>query len=171
MMKAVIIEDEHSAVLNLEHLLKSFDANIQIIETVDTVTDAIDFFQKEKGYDVVFMDIRLADGNSFEIFKEVKPKSPIIFTTAYDQYAIQAFKVNSIDYLLKPIQKNELKNALEKLKQTQSHLPLSNQQMQGLLNLIQGQKKSYRQSYLVQKGDTLTPVSYTHLTLPTICSV
>lgn len=158
-MKAVIIEDEHSAVLNLEHLLKSIDAKIQIVETIDTVTDAIDFFQKEKGYDVVFMDIHLADGNSFEIFKEVKLKSPIIFTTAYDQYAIQAFKVNSIDYLLKPIQENELKNAIEKLKQTQSQLPISNQQMQGLLNLIKGQKKSYRQSYLVQKGDTLTPIA------------
>ena len=114
MMKAVIIEDEHSAVLNLEHLLKSIDANIQIVATMDTVTDAIDFFQKEKGYDVVFMDIHLADGNSFEIFKEVKPKSPIIFTTAYDQYAIQAFKVNSIDYLLKPIDDEDLEKAVKK---------------------------------------------------------
>ena len=156
-MKAVIIEDEHSAVLNLEHLLKSIDSTIQIVETIDTVTDAIDFFQKENGYDVVFMDIHLADGNSFEIFKEAKPRSPIIFTTAYDQYAIQAFKVNSIDYLLKPIQESELKNAIEKFKQTQ--LPISNQQMQGLFNLLQGQKKSYRQSYLVQKGDTLTPIA------------
>ena len=126
---------------------------------MDTVTDAIDFFQKEKGYDVVFMDIHLADGNSFEIFKEIKPMSPIIFTTAYDQYAIQAFKVHSIDYLLKPIQENELKNALAKLKQTQSQLPLTNQQMQELFNLLQGQKNSYRQSYLVQKGDTLTPIA------------
>ena len=159
MMKAIIIEDEHSAVLNLEHLLKSIDAKIQIVATMDTVTDAIDFFQKEKSYDVVFMDIHLADGNSFEIFKEVKPRSPIIFTTAYEQYAIKAFKVNSIDYLLKPIQENELKNAIEKLKQTQSQLPISNQQMQGLFNLIQGQKKSYRQSYLVQKGDILTPIA------------
>jgi len=160
-MKAVIIEDEQSAVLNLELLLKSIDATIQIVATIDTVTDAIDFFQKENGYDVIFMDIHLADGNSFEIFKELKPTSPIIFTTAYDQYAIQAFKVNSIDYLLKPIQDSELKNAIEKLKQTQtqSQLPISNQQMQGLFNLIQGQKKSYRQSFLVQKGDILTPIA------------
>lgn len=158
-MKAVIIEDEHSAVLNLKFLLKSIDANIQIVATIDTVTDAIDFFQKEKGYDVVFMDIHLADGNSFEIFKEVKPTSPIIFTTAYDQYAIQAFKVNSIDYLLKPIQEGELKNAIEKFKQTQSQLSISHQQMQGLFHLIQGQKKTYRQSYLVRKRDTLTPIA------------
>ena len=158
-MNAVIIEDEQSAVLNLEHLLKSIDASIQIVETIDTVTDAIDFFQKEKRYDVVFMDIHLADGNSFEIFKEVKPTAPIIFTTAYDQYAIQAFKVNSIDYLLKPIQESELKNAIVKLKQTQPQSSISDHQMQGLFNLIQGQKKSYRQSYLVQKGDTLTPIA------------
>lgn len=98
-MKAVIIEDENSAVLNLEHLLKAIEPHIKIIEVIDTVTDAIDYFQNKSGYDIVFMDIHLADGNSFEILKEIEPVTPIIFTTAFDQYAIQAFKVNSIDYL------------------------------------------------------------------------
>jgi two-component system response regulator LytT len=161
MMKAVIIEDEHSAVLNLEHILESIEPNIQIIETIDTVSDAIAFFQKENGYDLVFMDIRLADGISFEIFKEVEPTAPIVFTTAYDQYAIQAFKVNSIDYLLKPIQEEDLKNAIDKFKQSlsKSQSTFSSEQVKGILNLLKQQKKSFRQSYLVQKGDTLTPVA------------
>ena len=156
MIRVVIIEDEHSAVLNLEYLLKNIEPNFQIIEVIDTVTDAIDFLQTTSSFDLVFMDIHLADGNSFEIFKEVKLIVPIIFTTAYNQYAIQAFKVNSIDYLLKPIQENELKNAIDKFKQFQP--AISTQQMQGLFALIQNQTKTYRQSYLVQKGDTLIPV-------------
>lgn len=160
-MKAVIIEDENSAVLNLEHLLKAIEPHIKIIEVIDTVTDAIDYFQNKSGYDIVFMDIHLADGNSFEILKEIEPVTPIIFTTAFDQYAIQAFKVNSIDYLLKPIQEKELKNAIDKFKQSQSSTQptFSQEQVKGLLNLLQGQKKTFRQSYLVQKGDTLTPVA------------
>ncbi|MEM8901930.1 MAG: response regulator, partial [Bacteroidota bacterium] len=101
-MKAILIEDEESAALNLEHQLKSLQSDIRIVEVIDTVSDSIAFFKNRKDYDLIFMDIHLADGNSFEIMKEAEPSSPIIFTTAYDQYAIEAFKVNSIDYLLKP---------------------------------------------------------------------
>ena len=160
-MKAVIIEDENSAVLNLEHLLKIIEPHIQFIEVIDTVNDAIEFFKKENEYDIVFMDIHLADGNSFEILKEIEPIAPIIFTTAYDQYAIEAFKVNSVDYLLKPIQENELKKAIDKFKKSQpsTQSTFSPEQVKGLLDLLHGEKKSFRQSFLVQKGDTLTPVA------------
>ena len=158
-MRAIIIEDEHSAVLNLEYLLNSIDSSIQIIEVIESVSDAIAFFQKKQFYDLIFMDIHLADGNSFEIFKEVKLTAPVIFITAYDQYAIKAFKVNSIDYLLKPIQENELKNAIEKFKLLRPQRVISINQAQNLFDLIQSQKKSYRQSYLVQRGDTLTPIN------------
>lgn len=157
-MKTVIIEDEHSAILNLQYLLEQIDPNISILTTIDTVTDAVDYFKNTTGYDVVFMDIHLADGNSFEIFKEVTPQAPIIFTTAYDQYAIEAFKTNSIGYLLKPIQESELKIALDKFKNTQPDQPFSSNQLKGLLDLLQQPGKQYRQSYLVQKGDTLIPV-------------
>ncbi|ODS22313.1 hypothetical protein AB835_14885 [Candidatus Endobugula sertula] len=160
-MRAVIIEDELSAVLNLEHLFKSIEPRIQTIEVIDTVTDAIHFFENENGYDIVFMDIHLADGNSFDILKEVEPVAPIIFTTAYDQYAIQAFKVNSIDYLLKPIREEELKNALNKFEQSRTSSPsaFSPEQVKGLLELLKEQKKVFRKSYLVQKGDTLIPIA------------
>jgi len=160
-MKAIIIEDEHSAVLNLAHILTKFDPNIQILETIDSVSDAIDFLKNETQYDVIFMDIHLADGNSFEIFKEIEPVSPIIFTTAYDQYAIQAFKVNSIDYLLKPIREIELQNALNKLKKlhSTSASTFSPEQVRGLLDLLSEKKKAYRQSFLVKKGDTLKPIA------------
>lgn len=161
MMRVIIIEDEHSAVLNLEYLLKSIDSNIRIIETIDTVADAIAFFQAEDSFDLIFMDIHLADGNSFEVFQKVEPSAPIIFTTAYDQYAIQAFKVNSIDYLLKPIREEELKNAIDKFKQSQEKSAISPQQIQGLFNLIRDKQKSYRQSFLIQKGDNLIPLATT----------
>ena len=157
-MRAIIVEDEHAAVINLKHLLNNIDPQIEIINVIETVSEAIDYFKNINNYDLLFMDIQLADGNSFEILKAIKPVAPIIFTTAYDQYAIQAFKVNSVDYLLKPIQELELKNALEKFKDSRPKSELSPDQMQGLLNLIQQPTKKYRQSYLVQKGDKLIPI-------------
>jgi two-component system response regulator LytT len=115
-MKAIIIEDEQSAADNLRFLLQSVAPDIQIIGIDRNRVGCYCFFKENKTYDLVFMDIHLADGNSFEIVKEVEPTAPIIFTTAYDQYAIQAFKLNSIDYLLKPIREAELKNAYPNLK-------------------------------------------------------
>lgn len=158
-MKVVIIEDEAAAVQNLQHFLKVLEPNLTIVEIIDSVLDAVDFFQNGSHYDLVFMDIHLADGNSFELFKTVEPKAPIIFTTAYDQYAVQAFKVNSIDYLLKPIQEVELKNAIEKFKTLQVNADFSNTHIQNLIGLLQTKPKKFRQSYLVQKGETLVPVA------------
>jgi len=114
-MKAIIIEDENFAVENLRYLLQTIEPDLQIIDVIDTVIDSIDFFNQNNDFDLIFMDIHLADGNSFEILKEVYPAAPIIFTTAYDNYAIKAFKVNSIDYLLKPIQETELKKCDSKI--------------------------------------------------------
>jgi len=158
-MKAVLIEDEHSAAANLEYLLKSVEPNIQIMEVIETVSDAIDFFKENKGYDLIFMDIHLADGNSFEIVREVEPTAPIIFTTAYDQYAIQAFKLNSIDYLLKPIREIELKNAILKFKERHHNPIISTQQIEALKSLMNTPKKKFRSSFLVQKKDTFFPIA------------
>ncbi len=158
-MKAVLIEDEESAVLNLEYLLKSLGSDVRIIELIDTVSDAINFFKKRKDYDLVFMDIHIADGNSFEIMKEVEPVAPIIFTTAYDQYAIEAFKLNSIDYLLKPIREQELNNALQKFNNRRRDTLISFQQIEVLMDLIQTPPKEFRSSFLVQKEDTFIPVA------------
>ena len=158
-MKAVLIEDEHSAAANLEYLLKSLEPNIQILEIIETVSDAITYFKENSDYDLVFMDIHLADGNSFEIVQEIEPTAPIIFTTAYDQYAIQAFKLNSIDYLLKPIREIDLKNAILKFKEKHSNPLISTQQIEALMSLMNTPKKKFRSSFLVQKKDTFIPMA------------
>lgn len=113
-MQVLIIEDESRAANQLQSALKTGGFEYQLLEIIDTVEDAVKWFQTHPVPDLVFMDIQLADGLSFEIFQEVNVEAPIVFTTAFDQYAIKAFKVNSIDYLLKPIQQDELNTALNK---------------------------------------------------------
>ena len=157
-MKAIIIEDEQSAATNLAFLLNSIEAGIQIIESIETVSDAITFFRANVEYDLVFMDIHLADGNSFEIVKKVDLNAPIIFTTAFDQYAIQAFKLNSIDYLLKPIREEELKDAIGKFKKKRAHTLIPPRQIAALVDLMKAPKKEFRSSFLVQKKDIFIPI-------------
>ncbi|MDP4710040.1 MAG: LytTR family DNA-binding domain-containing protein [Saprospiraceae bacterium] len=157
-MKAIIIEDEQSASENLIFLLQALAPDIQILELIETVSDAISFFKENNAYDLVFMDIHLADGNSFEIVKEVEPRAPIIFTTAYDQYAIQAFKLNSIDYLLKPIREAELKNAILKYKDKHRKTLVSAEQIEALMSLMTAPKKTFRSSFLVQRKDVFIPI-------------
>ncbi|WP_108869108.1 LytR/AlgR family response regulator transcription factor [Aquimarina aquimarini] len=113
-MKILIIEDEPRAASQLERMLKACNFDYELLGIIDTVEDAVLWFQKNTTLDLVFMDIQLADGLSFEIFHKTEVTAPIIFITAFDQYAIQAFKVNSVDYLLKPIQKDDLNTALDK---------------------------------------------------------
>ena len=113
-MRVVIIEDETAAAQNLTAILRKISPDADIVATIDTVVDSIDFFKSTPSVDLIFMDIHLADGSSFRIFDSVDINIPIIFTTAYDQYAIEAFKVNSIDYLLKPINEEAVKHALDK---------------------------------------------------------
>ena len=113
-----MVEDEIAASENLSYLLKTIDPSIEILMVLDSVAGGIAYFSEQNDADLVFMDIHLADGISFEIFEKVVIDIPIVFTTAYDQYAIQAFKVNSLDYLLKPISEEDLEDALEKFKKT-----------------------------------------------------
>ena len=114
-MKALIIEDEKAAVRNLKALLDEVAPRTEIVAVLDSVTECVMWFGANPAPDVVFMDIHLADGSSFEIFEHVQITCPIIFTTAYDEYALKAFKVNSISYLLKPIGAADLQQALEKM--------------------------------------------------------
>lgn len=113
--RVVIVEDETAAVVNLRSMLTSLIPDVEVVDVLESVEEAVEFFSRGVDADVVFMDIHLADGDSFRIFKSVDISIPIIFTTAYDQYALEAFKVNSIDYLLKPFKDNELQRALDKL--------------------------------------------------------
>ena len=113
--KVVIVEDETAAAVNLRSMLKSINPDVEVLDVLESVEEAVEFFSKGTDADVVFMDIHLADGDSFRIFKSVDITIPIIFTTAYDEYALEAFKVNSIDYLLKPFKEEDLTRALDKL--------------------------------------------------------
>jgi two-component system LytT family response regulator len=116
-MKILLIEDENAAIRRLEKLLLEVAPDAEVMGRLDSVEAAIDWFHHNPAPDLILLDIHLADGASFEIFEHVEIKSPIIFTTAYDEYALQAFKVNTVDYLLKPIKINELSAAINKYKQ------------------------------------------------------
>lgn len=122
-MKLLIIEDEPASAQRLKKLAEEIDPEIIILEVLDSIASAVDWLRGHTEPDLILSDIQLADGLSFEIFKEITISCPVIFTTAYDQYAIQAFKVNSIDYLLKPIKKTELAVAIRKFKKIQPSSP------------------------------------------------
>ncbi len=113
-MKYAIIEDERIAQRQLQDLVQSFRPAWQLEMTAESIEESVEYFSTSHGLDLIFMDIELADGNCFEIFKEVKINTPVIFTTAYDEYAIQAFSINSVQYLLKPLVKEELHKAIVK---------------------------------------------------------
>lgn len=115
-MKVIIIEDEAAAYTNIKNLLRQTDPAIEILDHFDTVVDSVTWLRSHPMPDLIFMDIQLADGSSFNIFECVTIEVPIIFTTAYDQFAIKAFEVNSIDYLLKPITLENVRKALDKYK-------------------------------------------------------
>jgi two-component system LytT family response regulator len=115
-MKILLIEDEPLVAKNLENLVKEIEPSATLLATIGSVKEASDWFKQNTEPSLILSDIQLSDGVSFDIFQEIQPKCPIIFTTAYDEYAIRAFKLNSIDYLLKPIDKDELQAAFEKFK-------------------------------------------------------
>ncbi len=157
-MKAIIIEDEAVAIRQLIRVLQKVAPDIEIIEELESIESAVHWFSNNVEPDLVFLDIHLSDGLSFEIFKHVKLKCPIIFTTAYDEYAIQAFKVNSIDYLLKPIKESELAQAVEKYKSLQS-IPVLEQQVSQLLqNYQQSINKNYKTRFLIKQQDQLKAI-------------
>ncbi|MCP4521902.1 MAG: response regulator transcription factor [Cytophagales bacterium] len=149
-MKVLIIEDERFSAERLKQQLSSIDKDIIVLDILDSVEKSIDWFQNNEA-ELVFLDIHLADTNSFEIFKKVEIKTPIIFTTAYNQYAIQAFKLNSIDYLLKPIDIEELEIAVNKFKEIYQVASPPTVETNVLENLLQ-KKESFKKRFLVKKG-------------------
>ena len=119
-MKALLIEDETAAARNLAAVLREVAPGVQIVATLESVAESIEWLSSNPQPDLLFMDIHLADGDSFRIFGAVEVTAPVIFTTAYDRYALEAFKVSSIDYLLKPINADDVRRALEKLRRLTS---------------------------------------------------
>jgi DNA-binding LytR/AlgR family response regulator len=115
-MRILIVEDETAALENLVEILSEIDSTIQIAGTTESISQTVKWFETNPNPELILMDIHLSDGSAFSIFDKITIEIPIIFTTAYDEYAIEAFKVNSIDYLLKPIKPEELKRAIEKFR-------------------------------------------------------
>lgn len=155
MTKCLIIEDEVSASNHLKSLLLKLDSSIEILAVIDSVKSGIQWFESNLHPDLIFSDIQIADGLSFTLFDQIHTQSPIIFTTAYDEYAIQAFKLNSIDYLLKPIDPEMLKFSYAKYTSQQL---FSGQKILELIKRDSQNKKTFRRSFLVNFQDKLIPV-------------
>jgi DNA-binding LytR/AlgR family response regulator len=155
-MNILIIEDEKPAATRLIKLLEPHFPGVLPIANLDTVVRAGAWFDQNPEPDLIFCDIQLADGISFEIFEKVKLSSPVIFTTAYDQYAIKAFQVNAIDYLLKPIDPIELAKAVDKFKSRQIKPSLD---LDILKSLLQSEKKSFKSRFLVRFGEKIQSIS------------
>lgn len=157
-MKVVIVEDERAASENLIYLLNRLEPNLEVLEVLDSVKSSVAYFKAPNEAELVFMDIHLADGLSFEIFDQVRITAPVVFTTAYDQYALKAFKVHSIDYLLKPINQQELGDALKQFKTQSEDTSDINGQLDKLLQLMDIRKKAYKATFLVSQRDQLIPM-------------
>lgn len=153
-MKLLIIEDEAAAARRLQKMIGEIEPEAEILAQLDSIEGAINWLENNPPPDLLFLDIHLADGACFEIFNHVQIDRPIIFTTAFDQYAIQAFKVNTLDYLLKPIKQPELEAALEKFKRWDAR---SRVDYQKLTKLIQAEKAPRR--FLIRFGQHLRLVS------------
>ena len=158
-MTALIIEDESVAVLNLRRQLDIVAPDLRIVAVLQSVEESVEWLSQNTHPEVIFMDIHLADGLAFRIFDQVTPKCPIIFTTAYDQYALQAFQVNSIDYLLKPINRDDLQRALDKLHRMGGSKSTDTESLSRAIEMLQQQSRTYKSHLLVPVRDKLVPVA------------
>jgi two-component system response regulator LytT len=149
-MNCLIAEDEKVAAERLIGLIKKYDPSIDITEIVQSVKNAVKWLNTHQAPDLIFMDIQLADGLSFEIFEQTIVKTPVIFTTAYDEYALKAFKVNSIDYLLKPIDQDELNNAINKFKENNTPKAIPTQVFDSILHSL---TKKYKNKFVLKVGE------------------
>lgn len=155
-MKVLIIEDETAAAMNLCAILQSVEPTIEVLDTLDTVVDSVEWLKSNPTPDLVFMDIHLSDGESFRIFDCVTVTAPIIFTTAYDQYALEAFKVNSIDYLLKPINEQDVVRAIEKWRRLTS---AERAEYVSRVDAVAQERRAEMHTFLVRFRDKIIPLS------------
>ncbi len=177
-MNVIIIEDEYPASERLQKQIEKIDEKIKIVAVLENIEMATKWFLKNEKADLIFSDIQLSDGLSFEIFTKFPVHSPIIFTTSYDVYAIKAFKVKSIDYLLKPIKIQELEQAIEKFKNLKNDFYQNeyNLKVESLIDYINISEKKYKTRLLVKNLEQLIPVSqeeiaYFYTTNELVCLV
>jgi DNA-binding LytR/AlgR family response regulator len=156
MIKVLIIEDEQPAAKRLEKMLLDISAEFEIIQRCDSIESSVQYFKTGLMPDLVMLDIQLGDGLSFDIFRQVEISCPVIFTTAFDEYAIKAFELNSIDYLLKPINKEKLERSIDKFKKLNQQNTQTDWKI--LASLLEKEKRDYKQRFLVYVGEHLHSV-------------
>jgi len=154
-MNVLIVEDEALAAERLEQLIKKVNPNVDILAQLDTVKDTISYLESNPPLDLIFLDIQLADGKSFDVFDQVNCQVPIIFTTAYDNYSIKAFKHNSVDYLLKPIKWDELQQAMQKFNKLWQANQKMNFNYKALAQAFEEMQRAYKKRFLVKYGSRL----------------
>lgn len=169
-LKILIIEDEKPAAAKLERQLLKYNSEFQISGPVESIADAVTILEKKQAdFDLLFLDIQLIDGKSFSIFEKVEVKKPVIFTTAYDQFALEAFKLNSIDYILKPYSYENIKTALDKFFQLSQTMVEYSDQPPVNIDLIQQllgkQQKQYKSRFMVRKGEKIKAIETTDIKL------
>ena len=150
-MRILIIEDEKHTANRLISLLKNYQSDIEILDVLDSVESAVDWFSAHRQPDLIFQDIELNDGQCFEIYQQIKTEAPIVFTTAYQQYALRAFELNSIDYLVKPYDKKDIKRVMEKFEKYGSIFRANEVSMMKLL--MANKETTWKKRLLVRAGD------------------
>lgn len=158
-MNILIIEDESLAADKLEMMLREINPEIRIMKKLGSVKESVKWLLQHSA-DLIFLDIQLSDGISFSIFEQVTVNTPVIFTTAYDQYAIKAFQVNSISYLLKPIRKSDLADSLQKYHALKSAFSID---FERLLANIQGKEPDFKKRFLIQVGEKIRKIEVSEI--------
>lgn len=160
-MRVIIAEDEYFTATGLQALLTEIDPGIEVLTILQSVSECVEWFGSHPEPDLAFMDIHLADGPVFSLFERIEVFCPIIFTTAYEEYALKAFEVNSIDYLLKPIKQTDLRRALDKVKRFgRSEQKVDNQALMAkMMQALNESQLSYKSHFLIPWGDKLIPIS------------
>jgi len=157
-MKVVIVEDEKHTAKGLARMLAEVDKEIEVVQYLDSVEEAINYLSDTPAIDLIFLDIQLSDGLSFEIFNNIEISTPIIFTTSFNEYAIKAFEVNSIDYLLKPIQISQLEKSINKFKKLHSDKDVANANFEVFLSQFRNTNKEYKKRFLVKSKNALLSI-------------
>ena len=152
-MTCLIIEDEKVAAERLKDLILKYDERIEILDMIQSVKNSVEWFNDNAPPDLIFMDIQLADGLSFEIFEKTVIDAPVIFTTAYEEYSLKAFKVNSIDYLLKPMDYDDLKNAIEKFKNSPFNQSIYRYPQQVFDRVLKSFTNEYKSKFVIKVGE------------------
>lgn len=163
MLKILLLEDEEPAAARLIKMIKEIEPAVEILDSIVSVSSAVKWFETHNQPDLIFSDIQLADGSSFEIFKQVHISCPVIFTTAFDQYAIDAFKLNSVDYLLKPVKKTELETAIDKFKKLHHNQQAPVLDIQKLMDSYNVKSDTFKKRFVVRYGDHIKTINTTDI--------